>query len=646
MHAKIHVVVIVALVLESILAGPGLAAESVPATRHDRPNILWITCEDLSPVLGCYGDRQAITPNLDRLAKQGVRYTRAYANASVCSPARSTIITGMYATSLGTQHLRSVVPLPEGVRPFPVYLRQAGYYCSNNSKEDYQFRTPPETWDESSPRAHWRKRGAGQPFFSVFNIMTTHQSRVRMPEEQIPALARLTPDQRHDPAKVKLPRYYPDTPLVRRDVARVHDLATAMDYEVSDILKQLEEDGLADQTIIFFYSDHGTGMPRHKRYLHDSGIHVPLIVRFPEKCKHLAPAAPGSATDRLVSFVDFAPTVLSLAGVKVPEIMQGVAFLGPQAGKPQEYVFAFLDRVDEVYEMSRAVTDGRFLLIVNFMPHRPRMQKSTYSEITQTRKELRRLAAEGRLKGPAKELMSDTKPNTELYDLQDDPRNIHNLIVEPDRCRITDLAFRTLWRELGWWYDRTLDTGFLPEPEMFRRAQGESPYSAMRASGKNSIMKIVMAAITVTGNPRNVPRQLELLRDNDSAVRFWAAVGLLATQEPLPGSVVDQVAPALRDECPEVRFTVAELLVKHAREKEALPVLAEGLKHEDIRVRLYAAITLAALGQRARPLLPQVQETLKEIATDRGDYPMYVRWALGHVLENLGLENPEAKRLP
>ena len=631
-------IVLIALAASVPAACPA-AEPGAAASAKDRPNILWITCEDLSPVLGCYGDRQAVTPNLDRLAAQGVRYTHAYANASVCSPARSTLITGIYATSLGTQHLRSVLPLPEGVRPFPVYLRQAGYYCTNNAKEDYQFKTPPETWDESSRKAHWRKRKPGQPFFSVFNLMTTHQSRIRFDEKRIPAMARLKPNQRHDPAKMVLPPYYPDTPLVRRDVARVYDLATAMDYQVGDFLQQLEDDGLADDTIVFFYADHGTGMPRHKRFLHDSGIHVPLVIRFPEKYKHLAPAAPGSTTDRLVSFVDFAPTVLSLAGVKVPKTMQGVVFLGPQAGKPREYVFAYRDRVDEVYEMSRAVTDGRYLLIANFMPHRPRMQKSTFSEITNTRKELRRVAAEGKLAGAAKELMSDSKPNVELYDLRKDPHNIHNLAVDCDRYSGTGVLFRGLWRELGSWYDRTLDTGFLPEAEMFRRAQGTSPYSAMRGSGEKSIMKIVIAATGVNGRARGLPQRLKLLRDDDAAVRYWGAVGFLAARETLPESLVDKVAPALQDDCPEVRFTVAEFLCKHGRDKEGLPVLVEGLGQEDIHSRLYAAITLAALGEKARPALPQVRKALKDLDGVKGDYPMFVRWALGHVLENLGLPN-------
>ncbi len=623
-----------------LVTAAGLRAEDRPKPP-DRPNILWITCEDLSPVLGCYGDKLAVTPNLDRLAREGVRYTNAYATASVCSPARSTLITGMYATSLGTQHLRAVLPLPEGVRPFPVYLRQAGYYCTNNVKEDYQFVTPQETWDESSTKAHWRNRKAGQPFFSVFNIMTTHQSRIRYAEEKVPELARLKPGERHDPAKMVLPPYYPDTPLVRADVARVYDLATAMDYQVGDLLGELKEDGLADDTIVFFYSDHGTGMPRHKRWLYDGGLRVPLIVRFPEKYKQLAPAKPGQTTDRLVSFVDFAPTVLGLAGLKPPGIMQGQAFLGPHAREPRKYVFAAADRVDEVYDMSRAVSDGRYLFILNFMPHRPAMQKSTFSEITDTRKELRRLAAQGKLTGAAKHLMSPNKPPVELYDTQTDPHNVHNLAESPAHRDTSTRLFGALSDTMI----DVRDTGFLPEPEMLRRSAGQSPYTMARTPGQFPLKDALSAALVVGGGTGERARLAALLGDKDAGVRFWAAVGLLALGED-SRPVADQLTAALKDPCPEVRYTAAEALARLGHEKEALLVVTEGLKHDEPATRLYAAITLAALGEKARPALPQIREALANAQDAKGDWPMYFRWALGHVLENCGLDNPEGRKLP
>ena len=262
-HQTVLLSLLAIIILPAVCAGADKAVSDA-----ERPNILWITTEDLSPVLGCYGDEYAITPNLDRLAQQGVRYTHAFAMASVCTPARSCLITGMYSSSLGTQHLRGEQPLAKQIRCFSEYLREAGYYCTNNVKEDYNFRTPKTAWDESSAKAHWRGRKAGQPFFAVFNFMTTHQSRVRFPKEQYEKItSRLTPQERHDSAKAPLPPYYPDTPLVRHDVAQLYDLVTAMDKQAQDLLDQLKDDGVAENTIVFFYSDHGTGMPRHKRWL-------------------------------------------------------------------------------------------------------------------------------------------------------------------------------------------------------------------------------------------------------------------------------------------------------------------------------------------------------------------------------------------
>ena len=317
----------------AILVGVSVFGPSL-AMGADRPNILWLTCEDLSPRIGCYGDEFATTPNIDRLAREGIRYTNAFAMASVCSPARSCLITGIYPVTLGTQSLRAEVPIPATVRCYSEILRKAGYYCTNNVKEDYQFKTPPTAWDESSDTAHWRKGPKGKPFFSVFNCMSTHQSRVRMRGQEIAAQTKTLPDAlRHDPAKVPVPPYYPDTPEVRHDMANLYDLVTVMDLWVGDFLKQLEEDGLADDTIVFFYSDHGTGMPRHKRWLYDSGLHVPLVVRFPKKYAHLAPVALGQTVDQFVSFVDFAPTVLSLADVKIPGQHAGRRLSGPPHGR-------------------------------------------------------------------------------------------------------------------------------------------------------------------------------------------------------------------------------------------------------------------------------------------------------------------------
>lgn len=618
-----------ALTGAAVLMLPSAGPAAEPA-GGGRPNILWITCEDISPDLGCYGDPYAVTPNLDRLAKQGVRYTRAFATASVCTPARSCLITGVHATSLGTQHLRGAVPLPAEIRCFTVYLRKAGYYCSNNAKEDYNFVTPAGTWDESSNRAHWRRRAPGQPFFSVFNFTTTHQGQIRLPPEQFARrTAELSQQQRHDPAKAPLPPYYPDTPVVRRDVARLYDLITAMDQQVGDLLWQLEEDGLADETIVFFFSDHGTGMPRHKRWLYDSGIRVPLIIRFPREYLDWAPGPPGTTSDRLVSFVDFAPTLLSLAGLEIPAYVQGRVFLGERASRPQRYVFVARDRVDEVYELSRAVRDPRYKYIRNYMPHRPRMQYSTYSERTPTRQELRRLAAEGKLEGPAKDFMSPWKAPEELYDTQNDPHEIHNLARSPEH-RETLQRMRGVLQS---WMAQTRDTGLLPEAEMHLRAAGRSPYEMARRADVFPLSRILDAAEMMAERPEAREKLTRLLGDTDSGVRYWAATGLAALgprAQPATGALRE----VLDDPAPSVRLAAAEALCLLGCEADALPVLIKGLQHEDCRVRLHAAMVLVVVGPRARPVAAEIKKALED---DRqGPHALYTRWALAYALKNLG----------
>ncbi len=270
-----------------------------------------------------------------------------------------------------------MMPLSPKVKGYPEYLRAAGYYCTNNVKEDYNFETPDSFWDESSDTAHWRKRPEGRRFFSIFNFMTTHQSQTRKEgKEYDDFAAQLAPNERHDPAKAPLPPYYPDTPRVQQNMSAFYNQVTMMDRQAGDILRQLEEDGLAEETIVFFYGDHGNGLPRGKRWLHTTGLHVPLIVRCPDKYKHLLPVEPGAASDELVSFVDLPATVLSLASIKPPQEWHGQAFLGKYKSKPRTEVFAIRDRVDEVLEMSRTIINGDWQYIRNFMPHRPRMQLS------------------------------------------------------------------------------------------------------------------------------------------------------------------------------------------------------------------------------------------------------------------------------
>ncbi|MFA0739962.1 MAG: hypothetical protein DFNUSKGM_000058 [Candidatus Fervidibacter sacchari] len=448
----------------------------------ERPNFLWITCEDMSPTLGCFGDPYAVTPNLDKLAAEGVRFINVFTHSPVCAPSRSGVITGMYPTTIGTHNMRCQAVPPPFVHCFTEYLRAAGYYCTNNAKTDYNFAHDPKistasaaaapltAWDECNTKAHWRNRpDPNQPFFAVFNITVTHESQIRSQEEGLlKQLATLSEKERHDPEKAPVPPYFPDTPVVRRDIARHYDTITLMDRRVGEILRQLEEDGLVENTIVWFWSDHGVGLPRAKRWVYDSGIRVPLIIRIPEKFRQWAypddpdRVKPGSVIDDLIAFVDFAPTMLSLAGIPIPKHMQGQAFLGPQKAPPRRFVYAARDRMDETYDIIRAVRDKRFKYIRNFAPHLPYAQEVEYAEETPTLQEWRRLNAEGKLNEVQRFFFSPTKPVEELYDTQTDPHETRNLANDPQYQPILEKMRAELFR----WMKETGDVGLIPEPEL------------------------------------------------------------------------------------------------------------------------------------------------------------------------------------
>jgi N-sulfoglucosamine sulfohydrolase len=608
----------------------------------EKPNILWITCEDTSPRLGCYGDELAITPHLDKLAGEGIRYTKAFATAPVCAPSRSCLITGVYATSLGTQHLRSEVKLPERIKCFPEYLRAAGYYCTNNYKKDYNF-IDVNVWDESSHEAHWRKRQPGQPFFSVFNFISTHQGQINGSDEEFEEKygSKLESSERHNPADISLPPYYPDTPFVRKIWARYYDLITFMDKQVGEVLNQLEEDDLADNTIVFFYSDHGLGIPRFKRTLYDSGLHVPLLVRFPVRYQHLSLGWPGETIENLVSFVDFAPTVLSLVNLPIPDYMQGRAFLGSKSKPPRKYLFGTSSRVDEAYECSRCVRGERYKYIRNYFPHLPYIQPSQYCDQAEIMQELRRVIAEEKLTPAQKQLWTATKPIEELYDTVEDPHEIHNLIDDPVKKAI----LRKLRKTLHSWMLQTRDTGLMSEAEMHIRAEGSTPYTIAHNSRTYPLRRILAAADLVGKGPDNIPKLIKLLSDSDSVVRYWAVIALDALG-PQAGPATDALEGVLRDSSPNVRFAAAGVLCRMGSCEEALPVLAEGLKEKREETVLYAAREIERIGAAAAPIVEQMRQAQAKYMNPDGSYKnnnhaMFIAWALKNALENFSKKSDQ-----
>ncbi|GAB4117403.1 MAG: sulfatase-like hydrolase/transferase [Roseiflexaceae bacterium] len=440
-----------------------------------RPNIVWITCHDISPDLGCYagiwpGAEYAYTPNLDQLANEGMRYDHAYAVAPVCAPSRSAIITGCFPTAIGTMHMRSHAVLPEEIRCFPEYLRAAGYYCSNFFT-DYQFQTPVTVWDDCSPQAHWRNRpDPDQPFFAVFSGMMTHESQIDspgMPREQIHA--KLPPAARHDPAQAPLPPYYPDTPVMRQAWANYSDNISLLDLWVGDLLQQLAEDGLAEKTLVVFWSDHGRGFPRAKRWPYESGLHEPLIVRWPGKI------APGRTNTDLVYLMDLAATMLEVVGLPIPGHMHAQPLFDRtgQLRPGRQYLFGHRDRMDETEDTMRSVRDQRFRYIRNSYPERPYAQHLVYAEQMSTWKELRRLRFEeatmqGRGEQPnlltpvQRRFLASNRPAEELYDLQADPHEITNLAADP-AYQADLLRLRTA---VDAWQAEVGDLGLIPEQQL------------------------------------------------------------------------------------------------------------------------------------------------------------------------------------
>ena len=459
---------------------PSFAGTTASGDGQLRPNILWISCEDTSPDLGCYGDDYADTPNLDLLAKEGCRYANAFVPYPVCAPTRSSVITGMYPSTIGSMHMRTslrgyeTVP-PPYVKCFSEYLRAAGYFCTNHTKTDYQFKAPFTAWDKGRD---WRDRPGDMPFFSVINLTVSHESQ-NWPKKNEKLI--------HDPAKVSVPPFYPDTPIVRQNLSRYYDNVTKMDKQAGEILRRLEADGLSDNTIVFFWGDHGRGLPRCKRWCYDSGIHVPLIVRWPGGIES------NTVCHDPVSLVDLGPTVMSLASVEVPAYMQGRPFLGGQKGAPRKFIVAGRERMDkDSYDHVRCIRDKRYKYIHNFMPEKAYAQPIPYRDKMPIMQEWRRLNEEGALRGPQKLFFQKTKPEEEFYDTQNDPHEINNLIHAPERAeRIANMR-----AQLQRWSEQTGDLGGTPEEELIERMWpgGKQPVTAVPTIGVEAGEAIIRCA--------------------------------------------------------------------------------------------------------------------------------------------------------
>lgn len=464
----------------------------------DRPNILWLVAEDLSPIIPAFGDDTVATPNLDRLAAEGVRYTRVFSTSGVCAPSRAALATGMYQNRIGAQHMRTtnvsgfgvdgLIPYeavpPPFVKMHSQYFREAGYYTSNNAKEDYQFRKAVTAWDDSSRTAHWRNRGPDQPFFSVFNFNITHESQIWVQAEN--------PLRVPEDLEVPIPPYLPDTAVAQRDVRQVYSNIVAMDEQVGQILEELEQDGLLESTVIFWYSDHGGPLPRQKRLLYDAGLQVPMIIRYPDRWRA------GELDDQLISFVDFKSTALSLAGIEPPEYVDGRAFAGEfQSSESRLYIHAAADRFDRQYDTIRAVRDDRFKYLRNYHPEQGYYLPLTYREQMPIMQELLRLRDQNGLTEAQSQWFRESKPAEELFDTLADPHELTNLALDP---AYSDKLLE-LRAELDRWLSGFDDKGMMPEPDLINEIWPgmEQPVTSSPTASRQ-YDRVVLSSLTPGAN--------------------------------------------------------------------------------------------------------------------------------------------------
>lgn len=576
--------------------GIGVAAASAVPTMADAPgsgelpNILWLVSEDNNPYIGAYGDWLAHTPNIDALARRGVLYRNAYSDAPVCAPSRFAILTGVNPESCApAQHMRADAKLPDGFSTYPELMRQAGYYTINNPKTDYNCGVDPKKiWDVQGIEGHWRNAPKDKPFLCVLNTGTSHEQHMCQREEG-----------RVKPADVRIPAFLPDNEVFRRDYAEYYNIMEAMDREIGNWLSQLENDGLADNTIVFYYGDNGGVLPRSKRYCYEEGLRVPLIAYIPPKWQHLAPGKPGSVIDAPVTLIDLPTTLLSIAGVAQPAQMTGKPLFGRRMGKPARYAFGFRDRMDERYDLVRTVTDGRWRYIRNYMPHRALGQHVGFEwEVQASYREWQALHLAGKLTAQ-QDAFFRPKPFEELYDLHADPDEVANLIDDP---RAKAAAGR-LRKALDAHMLAINDNGFLPEG-----APGEGYFESRDRSIYPLKSLMVLAAAAGKRNPRNANRFAQLLASPVLAVRFWAARGLLMLGKKAQPAKARLERVLANDPSNEVRIAAAETLVALGEQDEAVATLARLIgEGNSWQIKTQALDALSNIGEAALPALPAIR---------------------------------------
>lgn len=606
------------------------------AIAQNRPNILWITIEDTSPqFIGCYGNKDARTPIIDQLANEGIRFTNAFSTGTVCSPSRTAIITGVKTYKAGTGNHRSDYPVPEFIKGFPYYLQQQGYYTSNNAKTDYNVGGEKafiaEAWNESSNQAGWWKRTPGQPFFAVFNYNESHQSRTMTETYDWylkNVLDQLPPEERIGENEFEMPPFYRDSPEMRKQFARVYNSIKLTDKRMGELMSRLEADRLRDSTIIFFFADHGEGMPRGKTNGINYGYRVPFIVWFPEMYKHLSPwGRSGMVTDELIDFTDLAPTLISLVGGAIPEHLQGRIFLGEKRSDPVNKLHLSSDRSDNGIDMVRSVTNGRFVYSRNYMPYINEARYIHYMETGEIKQQMRKDLAGNKL-NPLQKSLFEPRPAEFLFDIENDLWETKNLADDPQYKPVLEKMRNLLKDEVL----HARDVMFLPEYEIGLLSESTTAYE-FRLKEENYPLKEIYDAASLAGfrGKAVAAKQVDFLKSPHAIVRYWAMLGLRSQNKEDLQSFSDDILSSMVDNYPPVAVTASAIAYEMFADKTAEENLKKFCAHENLQVSLMAINYLLYTANR-EPFI----ETIRKVHQLK-DRDYNVRSACMDVLGSLGL---------
>ena len=586
--------------------------------QKEKPNILWLTFEDTSPqFIGCYGNKSAKTPFMDSLAKIGTKFTRAFSTGSVCSPSRTALITGMKTYTTGTGHHRSKYPIPDFAKGFSSYLKKNGYYCTNNSKTDYNVSNikefTAEAWNESSAKAGWWNRNSGQPFFSVFNNMNSHQSRTmtdKYSDYENIVLKNLPKNLQVSDNEYSMPPFYRDSPEMRKNMGRIYNSITLTDYEMKQIFDRLKSENLLENTIIFCFADHGEGIPRAKTNGIALGHQVPFFMVIPEKYKNDFPFKPCTINDQMIDFCDLAPTVLDITNTEIPSHFQGKSIVKYN----NKSLHLSSDRSDESYDLTRTIIKGKYAYSRNFMPFEQELRYFNYMDKGDITKQIRKDFKENKLNNVQQQMLL-TRPIEFLYDYENDPWQLNNLALDKKNEALLE-AFRV---DLKKHLIEERDVMFLPESEFEEISKKTTLYEFRKSSENYPIEKIIeMAMLSGITTENALNEQIKALNDTDETVRYWAAMGLKSHSEKMLKTHLMSLKKTLNEgEINAAKVVLVTVLSEKFKDNEGKIYVEKVISGNNENLR-WLALQLILYQKNKADFEPVAQQLLEKSKTEKG----------------------------